>query len=173
MRDMIRNGELTTKQSLISHYAAVRQRMSIRPVKAPVVEIKAPPPVVPKPKPQPVEVIFERPFLEADKRRYVKIADVVRLAAKHFNKPEHEIFSERRTADIILVRHAVYWLCKECTLMSYPRIGCRLGGRDHTTILHGVRAIQQKIDNDHPITKELFYLRDVLLGNHSSFYWGA
>jgi len=95
------------------------------------------------------------------------------LASRYYKMPSHEILSDRRTKEIIEVRHVVYWLCKECTLMSYPRIGHWLGGRDHTTILHGVRVIQKRINEGHKIADDCFFLRDLLLGNRDSYYWGA
>lgn len=173
MREMRADEALANRQNLINHYAAVRQRMSIRPVKPVVVEIKPPPPPAPAPAPEPDPIFLQPALTEAEKRRRVKIADVIKVVSKHFNMPDHEIMSDRRTKEIILARHTVYWLCKECTPMSYPRIGHWLGRRDHTTILHGVRVMQQRIDAGHKIAEDCFYLRDILLGNRASFYWGA
>ena len=54
--------------------------------------------------------------------------------------------SERRLASLAYHRHCFCWLMKKYTFYSCPRIGRLIGGRDHTTVLHGTKRIQQIID---------------------------
>lgn len=59
-----------------------------------------------------------------------------------------ELISRRRHRKLVLARHEAMWMARNQTSLSYPQIGERLGGRDHTTILHGVRMHQKRLDEE-------------------------
>jgi hypothetical protein len=69
------------------------------------------------------------------------VADIVReVAAKH-GLPEKMILSQCRQRAYAWPRQEAYYrIITECPHISYPEAGRRLGGKDHTTVLHGVRA---------------------------------
>jgi len=55
-----------------------------------------------------------------------------------------ELLSDRRNSEIVLARQAIfYWACRR-TRLSLPEIGRKMGGRDHTTVLHGKRVYPKK-----------------------------
>jgi len=64
-----------------------------------------------------------------------------------------DIKSRRRMADIVRPRQVAMYLCKTLTSRSLPDIGRRMGGRDHTTVLHAVRKIEKLIQVD-PVLAE-------------------
>lgn len=79
-------------------------------------------------------------------RRVVLKLNAVKDAVCQFYKVSaREIISERRNMEIIWPRQVAYYLCRELTPASYPRIGQFFGGRDHTTVIHGVRKVEKKI----------------------------
>ena len=55
-----------------------------------------------------------------------------------------EITSERRLAKIVLARQIGFYLAKKFTNKSFPEIGRRFGGRDHTTVMHGIKKITRE-----------------------------
>lgn len=57
-----------------------------------------------------------------------------------------DLISERRTQNIVIPRQICFYLMKTCTPLSLPMIGRQMGGRDHTTVLHGSRRIATLID---------------------------
>jgi chromosomal replication initiator protein len=59
-----------------------------------------------------------------------------------------EIKSDKRTRNIVRARHIVMYLTRELTDLSLPKIGERLGGRDHTTVLHGVDKVTRVMHED-------------------------
>jgi hypothetical protein len=61
------------------------------------------------------------------------------VAAKH-KVSVKDLVSPRRDRPSVLARHEAFWRCKKETTMSLPLIGRRFGGRDHTTVLHGIKA---------------------------------
>lgn len=102
-----------------------------------------------------------------------KISEIIYVVANHFGISEIEILSERRTNHVVMARHVLYWICKELTPYSYPEIGRRLGGRDHTTILHGVRKIEHLISHGHKVVADCYAIKRHWEKASSSYYWGA
>src|SRR5690606_39681627 len=72
----------------------------------------------------------------------VRIEDIQRIVARHYNVSKVELLSNRRTRTIVKPRQVAMYLAKVMTPRSLPEIGRRLGGRDHTTVLHAVRKIE-------------------------------
>jgi len=56
-----------------------------------------------------------------------------------------ELLSMRRSQFLCLARYEAFWRCREETTMSLPQIGYRFGGRDHTTVLHGIRRHEERM----------------------------
>jgi hypothetical protein len=59
-----------------------------------------------------------------------------------------DIDSRRRQTTVVLARHVAMYLIKTMTGKSLPEIGRRFGGRDHTTVLHGIRKVERMIKSD-------------------------
>jgi hypothetical protein len=59
---------------------------------------------------------------------------------------DNDLRSHRRTADVVKARQILYFVCKTYTPYSLPDIGRRTGGKDHTSVLHGVRRVQDAMD---------------------------
>ncbi len=66
----------------------------------------------------------------------------------HYDIRVGDLLSARRTRTITRPRQVVMWLAKQLTPRSLPEIGRHLGGRDHTTVLHGIRVIEARIATD-------------------------
>jgi chromosomal replication initiator protein len=93
----------------------------------------------------------------------VKIEDIQKLVASHFNVSRADILSSRRTANVVRPRQIAMYLSKVLTLRSLPEIGRRFGGRDHTTVLHAVRKIETLTTNDGNFLEEIELLKRILL----------
>lgn len=74
--------------------------------------------------------------------------NIIRQVAKFYGVSPVDLVSSRRTKHIMEPRQVAMYLAKTLTLRSLPEVGRRMGGRDHTTILHGVRKIAAKIQKD-------------------------
>ncbi len=90
------------------------------------------------------------------------IRAILGATSKHFGIAVVDILSARRTANIVLPRQIAYYFCKTMTLRSLPDIGRQLGGRDHTTILHGVRKIQHLIRSDWQVAYDVAHVEALL-----------
>ena len=93
----------------------------------------------------------------------VKIEDIQKLVASHFNVSRGDILSARRTASVVRPRQIAMYLSKLLTPRSVPEIGRRFGGRDHTTVLHAVRKITGLVTADGTLSEEIELLKRMLL----------
>ena len=94
--------------------------------------------------------------------RRVKIEDIQRVVSKHYNVSKQDLLSSRRTRSIVWPRQIAMYLAKSLTLRSLPEIGRRFGGRDHTTVLHAVRKVEEMIGGDEALTQEIEVLKRML-----------
>ncbi|MEO1747668.1 MAG: helix-turn-helix domain-containing protein, partial [Pseudomonadota bacterium] len=76
--------------------------------------------------------------------------------------PKNEMLSNRRTRTVVRPRQIAMYLAKIMTLRSLPEIGRRFGGRDHTTILHAVRKVEELKGGDAKLAKEIELLRRLI-----------
>jgi len=77
-----------------------------------------------------------------------KVSDIKQAACKYFDVTLVDLDSARRTLELVYPRQVVMYLAKTLTGKSLPEIGRRLGGRDHTTVLHGIRKIELLVRSD-------------------------
>ena len=92
----------------------------------------------------------------------VRIEDILKIVARHYKVPRNELLSSRRSRDVVRPRQIAMYLAKALTSRSLPEIGRRFGGRDHTTVLHSVRKVEQLMSQDGELTQEIELLRRML-----------
>ncbi len=101
-------------------------------------------------------------LVNAGEPRRVRIEDIQRVVAKHYNVSRQELVSNRRTRVIVKPRQIAMYLSKTLTPRSFPEIGRRFGGRDHTTVLHAVRKIEELIAGDTKLSHEIELLKRLI-----------
>lgn len=104
-----------------------------------------------------------RPHLRGAERR-VTVDDIQKAVAEHFSLRQADLLSERRNRAIARPRQAAMWLAKQLTTRSLPDIGRRFGGRDHTTVIHAVRRIDELKAADPALARDLETLMRKLRG---------
>ncbi|WP_298159290.1 chromosomal replication initiator protein DnaA [Brevundimonas sp.] len=102
--------------------------------------------------------------LRGGPERRITVDEIQKTVAEHFNMKQADLLSERRTRAVARPRQIAMWLCKQHTTRSYPDIGRRFGGRDHTTVLHGVRKIEELMPQDDQIARDVEALTRKLRG---------
>ena len=103
-----------------------------------------------------------RDLVGAREPRRVRIEDIQRVVARHFNVSKADLLSSRRTRTIVRPRQIAMYLAKMLTPRSLPEIGRRFGGRDHTTVLHAVRKIEELIEGDKSLADEIELLKRIM-----------
>jgi len=103
-----------------------------------------------------------RDLIRPQEPRRVKIEDIQRVVARQYNVSRADLLSSRRTANVVRPRQVAMYLAKTLTLRSLPEIGRRFGGRDHTTVLHAVRKIENLVSKDLSLAEEIEILKRAL-----------
>ena len=88
----------------------------------------------------------------------VKIDDILKVVGRHFNVGRTDLLSPRRARSVVVPRQIGMYLAKKMTARSLPEIGRRFGGRDHSTVLHAVRKIEDQIKTDDRLAREVALL---------------
>lgn len=105
-----------------------------------------------------------QPNLKGAVERRITVDEIQKLTAEHYGLKQADLLSERRTRAVARPRQVAMWLCKQFTTRSYPDIGRRFGGRDHTTVLHAVKKVEELIGSDESIAKDVETLSRRLRG---------
>ena len=101
-------------------------------------------------------------LVNAGEPKRVRIEDIQRIVSRHYNVSRQEMISNRRTRTIVKPRQIAMFLAKTMTPRSFPEIGRRFGGRDHTTVLHAVRKIENLLQEDNKLSHEVELLRRLI-----------
>jgi chromosomal replication initiator protein len=96
--------------------------------------------------------------------RKLSIEEIQRKVAEHYNVRLSDLIGPKRLRTIARPRQVAMYLAKQLTPRSLPEIGRRFGGRDHTTIMHGVRKIEELMTTDSQLADDLQLLRRLLQG---------
>ena len=94
--------------------------------------------------------------------RKLSIEEIQRKVADHYNIRLSDMIGPKRLRNIARPRQVAMYLAKQLTPRSLPEIGRRFGGRDHTTIMHGVRKIEELMAMDSQLSDDLQLLRRLL-----------
>ncbi len=101
--------------------------------------------------------------LRANDRR-VTIEEIQKRVAEHYNIKLTEMFSARRARAVARPRQVAMYLAKQLTSRSLPEIGRKFGGRDHTTVMHAVKKVDELKAQDNSFAEDIDLLRRMLEG---------
>ena len=91
--------------------------------------------------------------------RKISIDDIQRKVAEHYNIRLADMVGPKRARNVARPRQIAMYLAKQLTSRSLPEIGRRFGGRDHTTIMHGIRKIEELVTEDHALAEDVALLK--------------
>lgn len=94
--------------------------------------------------------------------RKVTVEEIQRKVSEHYNIRLSDMIGPKRVRNFARPRQVAMYLCKQLTTRSLPEIGRRFGGRDHTTVMHGVRRIEDLLHQDSQISEDVDLLRRAL-----------
>ncbi|MBI1974520.1 MAG: chromosomal replication initiator protein DnaA [Candidatus Zambryskibacteria bacterium] len=95
-------------------------------------------------------------------KKTVAVKDVVRIVSDFYNIKEESIYEKTRHKEVIKPRQVIMYLLREDFNISYPAIGQKLGGRDHTTVIHSCEKIKTDIKADQLLVDEVGQIRNLL-----------
>jgi chromosomal replication initiator protein len=100
-------------------------------------------------------------LLHANARR-LTIEEIQRRVAQHFNIRHADMVSARRARAVARPRQVAMYLSKQLTSRSLPEIGRKFGGRDHTTVMHAVRKVEELMSQDPAFAEDVELLERML-----------
>ena len=102
-------------------------------------------------------------ILRANNRR-VTIEEIQKRVSEHFNIRVADMHSARRARAVARPRQVAMYLAKQLTSRSLPEIGRKFGGRDHTTVMHAVKKVEELRHIDSAFCEDVDLLRRMLEG---------
>ena len=102
-------------------------------------------------------------LLRASDRR-ISIEEIQKRVAEHFNIRLADMHSARRSRAVARPRQVAMYLAKQLTSRSLPEIGRKFGGRDHTTVMHAVKKVEELRTSDTTFAEDVDLLRRMLEG---------
>lgn len=94
-------------------------------------------------------------YRSAEAERVITPKMILEQVSKMFRVREEDITSKRRTKEIVVPRHISIYLFKNLTELSYTKIGEWFGGKDHSTIIHSIKKVEQYIADDADIKTKI------------------
>lgn len=95
-------------------------------------------------------------------RRSLAVSDVVEKVAQYFNIDPASIYEKTRRKEVVKPRQLIMYILREDFAVSYPTIGQKLGGRDHTTVIHSCEKIKGELLRNSTLEEEVTQLRMLL-----------
>ncbi len=98
----------------------------------------------------------------AKPKKTVSVKDIVKIVSDFYNIEEVSIYDKTRRKEVIRPRQVIMYILREDFNISYPSIGQKLGGRDHTTVIHSCEKIKVDIKEDQSLLQEIGQIRNLL-----------
>ena len=92
----------------------------------------------------------------------VSVKHVVSKIAEFYGIEEESIYEKTRRREVVRPRQVIMYILREDFSVSYPTIGNKLGGRDHTTVIHSCEKVKREIVDDMELAKEIQDIRSIL-----------
>ncbi len=94
-------------------------------------------------------------------KKLVSVKDVIKTIADFYNIEEASIYEKTRRKEVVKPRQIIMYILREEFDVSYPSIGQKLGGRDHTTVIHSCDKIRNEVKTNHILVQELKQIKSM------------
>ncbi len=92
----------------------------------------------------------------------ISVADVVKKVSEYYEVEEQNIYKKTRKKEVVRPRQVIMYILREDFGISYPSIGEKLGGRDHTTVIHSCEKVKNEIKSDTVLDQEINHVRTLI-----------
>lgn len=97
-----------------------------------------------------------------ERNREVTVEEIIKRVAHHYNIKVTDLKSPKRLKAVVLPRQIAMFLARQLTSSSYPEIGERFGGKDHSTIIHAIRKIEKLLEENYQMRQTVEMLKNSL-----------
>lgn len=98
----------------------------------------------------------------AKPKKSISVKEVVKIVTDFYNIEENNIYEKTRKKEVVKPRQVIMYLLREDMNISYPSIGEKLGGRDHTTVIHSCEKIKEDIKSNQTLLQEVNHIRSLI-----------
>lgn len=98
-----------------------------------------------------------------DRRKDITVELIQKAVADQFGLKIADLKSDKRLKNFVQARQVAIWLCRDMTKASYPDIGARFGGKDHSTVIYSAKKIDKELKNDNKLAKIVDEIKHNLL----------
>lgn len=95
-------------------------------------------------------------------KKMVSVKDVIKTIANFYNVEEDSIYDKTRRKEVVKPRQLIMYILREDFDVSYPSIGEKLGGRDHTTVIHSCEKIKNELKDNSILAEEIKQIRALI-----------
>jgi len=95
-------------------------------------------------------------------KKNISIKEIIKLIAEFYNLEEETLYEKTRRKEVVRSRQIAMYILREDFNISYPLIGRKMGGKDHTTVMHSCLKIKGELKNDPEINNEIEKIRSLL-----------
>ena len=98
-----------------------------------------------------------------ERTRELSVEEIIKKVSIHFNVKVTDLKSPKRLKAVVLPRQIAMYLARQLTSASYPEIGERFGGKDHSTIIHAIRKVEKLIEENYQLRQTIETLKTSLV----------
>jgi len=98
-----------------------------------------------------------------DRHKEVTVELIQKTVADYFDLKLVDLKSEKRLKNIVQARQIAIWFCRDLTKSSYPDIGLKFGGKDHSTVIHSYKKIDKALATEPKLSRIMDEIRRTLL----------
>ena len=98
-----------------------------------------------------------------EKHKEITVEAIQKVVADYFSLKTSDLKSDKRQKNLVQARQLAIWLCRNMTKASYPDIGSKFGGRDHSTIIHAAKKTDKALNEDNKLVKIVTEIKTILL----------
>ena len=95
-------------------------------------------------------------------KKNISVKNIIQTVARYYSINEKQLFLKTRKQEIVKPRQIIMYLLRDELGLSYPSIGGKIGGRDHTTIIHACEKISDKVKNNVSLADEINTIRQII-----------
>lgn len=100
-------------------------------------------------------------------QKNISAKDIIRVVSEFYNIEERHLCEKTRKKEVVKPRQIAMYILREDLNSSYPYIGQKLGGRDHTTVIHACEKIKEDMKNSESLIREIEQIKNMLFGGDS------
>ncbi|MDO8575156.1 MAG: chromosomal replication initiator protein DnaA [bacterium] len=95
-------------------------------------------------------------------KKNVSVKDIIKVVSQFYSIEEDSIYEKTRRKEVVKPRQIIMYILREDFNISYPSIGDKLGGRDHTTVIHSCEKIKKDLKIDQSLVQEINQIRSMI-----------